>query len=217
MSEKFPSKKSSRPEDNASDRLAFLEDFMRFHNIDTAEMAEILEITRPACYHILQKAKDTTLSYIEKILAARGFVMDLFLTREIEEVTQSSKIPIDVSNYVTLPGEFYKPNRLAFLEIALKRYGIKHIELAEMMNMNISSITKTFQRDDLTMSRLHQFCDAANMTLFIKIRPEKEGDIPTIVGDRKCRIVQMQYCRIDDFTTPKIEEKAKPNLLKKKN
>lgn len=162
---------SRKPVEPELRRLAFLDSFMAMQGLTITEMARILGFSVPACRHQLNVVDDIKLSYAEELIEHFGYKLNVFLTRERPEDIGTDKVSINVEDYVLMPGEQYVPNRLAFLDIAMKRYGITKTMLANLMNVNVTSVRHFFISQDIYWSRLIQIARVCDFSIHVSIRP----------------------------------------------
>lgn len=59
--------------------------------------------------------------------------------------------------------------RLAFLQIAITKYGFSNAEIAQKVELNQTALNYYFRNDDIYMSRLNQIANAMGATLNIRI------------------------------------------------
>ena len=168
-------------------RLKFFTDFLAMEDLTLDEVANIIGMTRPAISHWLS-SDDARLDQIQQVVEARGYELEIFLTRDGAEADGRKRISID--DFITLDKAAYRPKRLSFLTLALKRYNLTKTELAESCGLTYSSARHWFMSDTITMSRLFQICEVANFSIRISITkktlPEDANDID---GRRKCTIL----------------------------
>jgi hypothetical protein len=134
-------------------RLQFLLDFMNVAGLNPVDVARILKTSVPTVRHWLKEnVDDTKLSYVYRIAAYTGFKFDLLLTRSGKEGTGA--IPVNIDDYIQLPGEQYRPKTMSFLTLALRRYGLTKKDVAEATGLSYSSIAYFFSSDDISISRI---------------------------------------------------------------
>ena len=169
----------NRPMKTDFKRLQFLTDFMNSAGINCVDVANIICGSVPAVRHWFKEGvDDTKLSYVYRIAEYTGYKFDLLLTRSGKE--GSGSIPIDVDDFIHLPGEIYKPKIMSFLTLALRRYGLSKRDVATATGLAYSTIVYFFHTDDISISRIFDIANCMDFCLrfsFSKIEePEKDPD-----------------------------------------
>lgn len=156
---------------NAQKRLDFLRSFCNFFGLEQSDIAEILGVCTQQVSYIFNTADDTRLSIVEKIFDKCGYELDINIVRTLDE----EQIPtyLSTKNIVIKNGK-YMLKRLFFLEEAMNRYGISRIETAKRLNISPAGVGYWFKTDDISISRLEEFCEAFNLKMKMKIKPKKE-------------------------------------------
>jgi len=162
-------------------RLQFLLDFMNVAGLNAVDVSKILNTSVPTVRHWFKEdVDDTRLSYVYRIAEHTGFKFDLLLTRSGKEGT--GDIPVDINDFIRLPGEQYRPKTMSFLTLALRRYGLTNKDVAEAVGLSYSSIAYFFAKDDISISRI---LDIANSMDFCIRYSFKKIEEPVPDPDKK--------------------------------
>lgn len=165
-------------------RLKFFTDFLSTENLTLEDAANIIGMTRPSISHWIN-VDDARLDLIQEIIEARGYEFEIFLSREGEEVDGSKRISID--DFITLDKNEYRPKRLSFLTLALRRYDIGKAELARSLGLGYTAIRYWFSSDSILMSNLFSICEAWNLSIRISMRKKTVQENP-VSADRQKRL-----------------------------
>ena len=169
----------NRPAKVGFRRIQFLEDFVNTAGINLVDVASILGLSVPAVRHWFKEdVDDTRLSYVYRIAEHTGYKFDLLLTRSGKEAT--GVIPVDVDDFIRLPGENYRPKTMSFLTVALRRYGITKKQVAEATGLSHSTIAYFYSIDDISIGRVFDIAYCLNFSIkftFTKIdEPNPDPD-----------------------------------------
>lgn len=155
-------------------RLRFLDDFCNTANLNYSDIAKICGLAHTSVSHWFE-VDDCRLSVCHKLIEGKGFKLTIYLTRDVNEI--DSKVAIDMTDMLDFDeAGRYIPKRLGFLAVAMKRYGIKRMQLAKDMQIAYTSLKAYFINDDMYVSRLFQIADLCDFSVIINIS-KKESDI----------------------------------------
>lgn len=167
------------PQDLPYQRLAFLLDFIYAAQVDFDKVGEITGTNRTTVYHWLRR-DDTRLSYANKIVKENGYTLTVALVRDSEETT--------VINISDIPGwqeNNYELHPLAFLEFALKKYGVSKVQLADMLGMSKAGVNQWWKSQDILISRIYQIADVLNCSVRFFIVSNNEDNFDKVCRTRR--------------------------------
>lgn len=163
-------------------KMKFFTDFLSADNLSLEEAANIIGMTRPSISHWIS-VDDARLDLVQDIIEARGYEFEIFLSREDEEVDGSKRISID--DFITLNKDEYRPKRLSFLTLALKRYDIGKTELAKSLGIGYTCVRYWFSSDTILLSNLFAVCEAWNLSIRISLRKKSVQENPASADKQK--------------------------------
>ncbi len=67
-------------------------------------------------------------------------------------------------------------DRLAFLRIALKKYGISRKDLAEKLGLNYTGVNRWFHVDDIAISYIFDIAELYGLKVKTIIKPKQTGN-----------------------------------------
>lgn len=173
---------NSRNEQPGVKRLKFFTDFLATENMTYEDAATIVGMTRPSIAHWIN-IDDARLDLVQDIIEARGYEFEIFLSRDEKETDGSKRISID--DFITLDKNEYRPKRLSFLTLALRRYDIGKTELARSLGLGYTSIRYWFASDTILLSNLFAVCEEWNFSIRISMRKKTVQETPAYAGMEK--------------------------------
>jgi hypothetical protein len=144
--------------------LAFVRDFLNRQGIGVPRAAEMLGLSRQAVNHWFAK-DDARLSSIQSLFTACGYNLVL----SFERPAVQSGPAIICQEEPLAPSEVRSHGRLAFLDNAIRCYGINNSALCRSLGINKTAIQYWFKKDDLFVSHLFDIAEAAGLVLKIQI------------------------------------------------
>lgn len=122
-------------------------------------------ISRQALYHWFSQ-DDAMLSSVEKLIGACGYTVRFELVRLGASINSGAAELTIVHRSEETDG-----SRLAFLDSAIKRYGIVRKEAAELLGVGYTTLHHWFRADDLYISYIYKIAKAYGLNVKIKIDP----------------------------------------------
>lgn len=167
-------------------RLGFFLDFINAAKISYEDVATNCGLCRPTIYHWLRR-DDTKLSYIQSVIESCGYKLTILMTRdnfETENTIGLRSLTRDQAGKLEL-------KRLAFLDLALDRYNVSKLELADLLGMSPMGVKTWWVNQDIHISRIYQIADALGCSLKFYIRSNQELDIEEHCNQK--RIVSLEF------------------------
>lgn len=144
--------------------VAFVHDFLARQGVSISQAAACVGITRQAMNHWFVK-DDARLSSVQRLFSECGY--DLVLSFERPAVSEGTAV---VHQEEPLPSSALRSEgRLAFLENAVLTYGISQAAICRAMGVNKTALFYWLKRDDIFVSHLFDFAEAAGLVLRIEI------------------------------------------------
>lgn len=167
-------------------RLDFLRSFCNFLGLEQSDVAKMLGVCTQHVNYIFNTADDTRLSLVEKIFDSCGYELQINIVKSLEEEQMPSYIS---SKNLVIKNGNYILKRLFFLEEAMNRYGISRIETAQRLNISPAGVGYWFKTDDISISRLEDFCKAFNLKLNMSLKPKNDWFAEDAVFNMKAVLV----------------------------
>lgn len=155
-----------------SPRLSFLLTALDAKGMTKADLARMMGVTPQNIFTYL-KRDDMKLSFAQEIFHKMGYTLSFRL--EAEDAP-SRDVQIDLEGLVGKDGL----TRLAFLRVAMGRYGITRKALAEKLDIGYSGVNRWFAVDDISISYLYEIAEIYNLKVKIKAQLIKEKDSDTM-------------------------------------
>ena len=153
-------------------RLSFLLTALDAKGMTKADLARMMGVTPQNIFTYL-KRDDMKLSFAQEIFHKMGYTLSFRL--EAEDAP-SRDVQIDLENLVGKDGL----TRLAFLRVAMGRYGITRKDLAEKLDIGYSGVNRWFAVDDISISYIYEIANLYGLKVKIKasvLREEKPSDL----------------------------------------
>lgn len=147
--------------------LKFLADFIKAEGLSLEQAAAKMDLSRQAVYYWFA-TDDAKISTILTFLDRCGYTIDFALERK-ETMRGNAWVKIDIRKKVH---EGCKNVRLAFLEKALKAYGIRKKALARKMGLGDSAVFYWLKQDDCLISYIYRIAEAEGLDVKIHIQPK---------------------------------------------
>lgn len=155
-------------------KLQFLLDMMEAKGMGKYELARLMGVS-PQNIFTYFKRDDMKLSHAQEVAGKLGY--DLSIVLEKEEAPLSNVI-VNVEALVGQEGLL----RLAFLRIAMSRYGIERKDLAEKLGLNYTGVNRWFKVDDIAISYIYKIAELYGLKVRIKASVRRE-QIPGVTFD----------------------------------
>lgn len=172
-------------------KMQFFNDFLALSGVTLEEAANMVSLTRSSIYHWMS-SDNAKLSLVQDCMDGFGYKLEVFLTREDDEAR--GKVPVSIEDFIVIPGSVFKPKRLSFLTLALKRYDIGKTELAQKLGSNYTTIRYYFQTDDICIDKLFEIAEACGFSILFSIKKKTVVDKEEPTGKNRryvtCRIEQ---------------------------
>lgn len=150
-------------------RLQFLLSLMESRGVSKHELARMMGVSPQNVFTYL-KRDDMKLSYAQEIAGKLGF--DLSFRLEDENASGRDVI-VDIEGLVGKDGL----QRLAFLRVAMSRYGIERKALAEKLDIGYTGVNRWFKVDDIAISYIYKIAELYGLKVKIKaIVKKKESE-----------------------------------------
>ena len=141
-------------------RLQFLLSLLDAKGISKLELARLIGVS-PQNIFTYFKRDDMKLSYAQEIFRRLGY--DLSFRLE-SEVNPAKDVFIEIEDLVGKDGL----QRLAFLRMAMGRYGIERKNLAEQLGLNYTGVNRWFKVDDIAISYIYKIAELYGLKVKIK-------------------------------------------------
>ena len=141
--------------------LQFLESLMASIGVSKPELARLMGMSPQNIFAYFQR-DDMRLSLAQRVVDRLGYELSFSLERE----TQSSLCEVEIE----LP---QGTDRLAFLRIALKKYGISRKDLAEKLGLNYTGVNRWFHVDDMAISYIFDIAELYGLKVKTIIKPKQ--------------------------------------------
>jgi len=140
-------------------RLQFLLSLMEVRGVSKHGLARIMGVS-PQNIFTYFKRDDMKLSVAQEMASRLGY--DLSYRLEKEDGVRD--VVTDIEGLVGKDGI----QRLAFLRVAMKQYGIERKKLAEQLGLNYTGVNRWFKVDDIAISYLYKIAELYGLKLKIK-------------------------------------------------
>lgn len=149
-------------------RLQFLLSLMEVRGVSKHGLARIMGVS-PQNIFTYFKRDDMKLSVAQEMASRLGYDLSYRLEKEdgVRDVVS------DIEGIVGKDGI----QRLAFLRVAMKQYGIERKKLAEQLGLNYTGVNRWFKVDDIAISYLYKIAELYGLKVKIKASIKK-GQIP---------------------------------------
>ena len=141
-------------------RLQFLLSLMESKGVSKHELARMMGVSPQNIFTYL-KRDDMKLSYAQEIAEKLGY--DLSFRIE-DEFAWKRDIVLDIESLVGKDGL----QRLAFLRVAMGRYGIERKALAEKLGIGYTGVNRWFKVDDMAISYIYKIAEIYGLKVKIK-------------------------------------------------
>ncbi len=147
-------------------RLQFLLSLMELRGVSKHELARMMGVS-PQNIFTYFKRDDMKLSYAQEIAGKLGYDISYRLEKEGEG---GRSVLTDIEGLVGKDGL----QRLAFLRVAMGRYGIERKALAADLGLNYTGVNRWFKVDDIAISYLYKIAGLYGLQVKIKATLRKE-------------------------------------------
>lgn len=147
-------------------RLEFLVSLMEIRGVSKHELARIMGVS-PQNIFTYFKRDDMKLSVAQEMASRLGYDLSYRLEKEGGAVRD---VMLDIEGLVGKDGI----QRLAFLRVAMARYGIERKKLAEQLGLNYTGVNRWFKVDDIAISYLYKIAELYGLKVKIKAAIRKE-------------------------------------------
>lgn len=149
-------------------RLQFILSLMEVRGVTKHELARMMGVSPQNIFTYL-KRDDMKLSYAQEVCSRLGYD----LSYRLEKDGAARDVVTDIEGLVGKDGL----QRLAFLRVAMGRYGIERKDLAERLGLNYTGVNRWFKVDDIAISYLYEIAEAYGLKVRIKATLKRE-DVP---------------------------------------
>ena len=146
-------------------RLQFLLSLMEVRGVSKHGLARIMGVS-PQNIFTYFKRDDMKLSVAQEMASRLGY--DLSYRLEKEDGVRD--VVTDIEGLVGKDGI----QRLAFLRVAMKQYGIERKKLAEQLGLNYTGVNRWFKVDDIAISYLYKIAELYGLKVKIKASIKKD-------------------------------------------
>lgn len=144
-------------------KLKFLKNFISTMNMSYDECSELLGVTKANISYLINSGDDMRLSDIRKIIESKGYRLQILMTTKEDEMDINV---MEEDDFILTDDLKLKPKPLAFLTIAMRRYGITREELASRLGLASTSISYWLnQTQDMWLSRILQCAQVMNLNV----------------------------------------------------
>ena len=140
-------------------RLQFLLSLMEVRGVSKHGLARIMGVS-PQNIFTYFKRDDMKLSVAQEMASRLGYD----LSYRLEKEDGMRDVVTDIEGLVGKDGI----QRLAFLRVAMKQYGIERKKLAEQLGLNYTGVNRWFKVDDIAISYLYKIAELYGLKLKIK-------------------------------------------------
>ncbi len=148
-------------------RLQFLHTLLEALNITKVDVAKKMGVTPQNLFNYMRK-DDMKLSYAQEIVASLGYKLSVRLEKPGDN---TQRIISDIEELIGEDGML----RLAFLKVALRKYDISRVEIAEKLNLSADGVARWFRVDDILISYLYQIAEACDMEVVFQMKKAAEA------------------------------------------
>ncbi len=146
-------------------RLQILLSLMSAKGVTKIELAGMMGMSRQNI-HTFFRRDDMKLSLAQEIAGKLGYD----LSYRLEKEGDTSNVVTEIEGLVGKDGL----QRLAFLRIAMSRYGIERRQLAEDLGFNYAGIGRWFRVDDIAISHIYRIAELYGLNVKIKATIKRE-------------------------------------------
>ena len=146
-------------------KLQFILSMMESRGVGKHELARMMGVS-PQNIFTYFKRDDMKLSYAEEIADKLGYGFSISMESEGDSL---QTIIVDIENLVGKDGM----QRLAFLRIAMSRYGITRKAIAEELGLNYTGVNRWFKVDDIASSYVYRIAENHGLKVRIKATVRK--------------------------------------------
>ena len=146
-------------------RLQFLLSLMEVRGVSKHGLARIMGVS-PQNIFTYFKRDDMKLSVAQEMASRLGYD----LSYRLEKEDGMRDVVTDIEGLVGKDGI----QRLAFLRVAMKQYGIERKKLAEQLGLNYTGVNRWFKVDDIAISYLYKIAELYGLKLKIKGKLKKD-------------------------------------------
>ena len=147
-------------------RLQFLLSLMEIRGVSKHELARMMGVSPQNIFTYL-KRDDMKLSYAQQMAEKLGYDLSYRLEKE---GAGTRDVVTDIEGLVGKDGL----QRLAFLRVAMSRYGIERKALAELLGLNYTGVNRWFKVDDIAISYLYKIAELNGLQVRIKASIKKD-------------------------------------------
>ena len=108
------------------------------------------------------------LSFAQEIVDRLGYVLSFSLEREAPSSMHVVEIELSQGTDTI--------DRLAFLRIAMQKYGISRKDLAEQLGLNYTGVNRWFHVDDIALSYIFEIAELYDLKVKTTIKPRPTGN-----------------------------------------
>lgn len=145
-------------------RLQFLESLMAAIGVSKPELAHLMRMT-PQNIFAYFKRDDMRLSCAMQIVDRLGYELSFSLDRE------NPSSPLCVVE-IELSQDQDNVGRLAFLRVAMKKYGITRKDIADRLGLNYTGVNRWFFIDDMAISYIFKIAELYDLKVRTTIKPK---------------------------------------------
>ena len=140
--------------------LQFLESLLASIDMSKPELAHLMGMSPQNIFTYFQR-DDMRLSFAQRVADRLGY--ELSFSLDMETPSPICIVEIELPQGV---------DRLAFLRIALKKYGITRKGLAEKLGLNYTGVNRWFRVDDISISYIFKIAELYDLKVRTTIKPK---------------------------------------------
>ena len=145
----------------------FFVSFCQSKGIQQKDIANILGVTQATVsYHF--ENDSFSFGEVQRVLDTYGYVATYDILRPGDEPVME-----DMEKYLQFENGKIKTKTLTFLWLALKRYKLSKIKLAELLGVAYETVRHWTKIDDISIIRLFSIIRVLNAEFYVKIRSKK--------------------------------------------
>ena len=135
--------------------------------VSKPDLAHLMGMSPQNIFAYFQR-DDMRLSFAHAVVNKLGYELIFSLDRE-DASSSLSVVEIELPQGTDTIG------RLAFLRVAMSKYGIKRKELADRLGLNYAGVNRWFRVDDISISYLFKIAELYDLKVKTTIKPKQTG------------------------------------------
>lgn len=147
--------------------LSFLESLLASIGVSKPELARLMKMSPQNIFAYFRR-DDMRLSFAQEIVDRLGYVLSFSLEREAPSSMHVVEIELSQGTDTI--------DCLAFLRIAMQKYGISRKDLAEQLGLNYTGVNRWFHVDDIAISYIFKIAELYDLKVKTTIKPRPTGN-----------------------------------------